>query len=177
MVRGNRAKGGVSIVPEAVITVSASSSERSIPLPSDDGSSDEVRDCFSQEQFNGFVPDPEDDLIAKLSKLSIHQGWSKNEAKCRRAEVVEFEVSRHYGLDKSKLENWQELCRDALSHVYVNIFNILDHRNNPERYDVIVFKNYKLSGAYTLKSRIFPLDLAKDGFVKALLRPLYMKKK
>ncbi|KAI4955404.1 hypothetical protein J4E91_001264 [Alternaria rosae] len=158
MVRGNRAKGGVSIVPEAVITASASSSERSTPPPpSDDGFSDEGPDYFSQEKFNAFVPNPEDDLIAKLSKLSIHKGWSKNEAKRHRAEVVEFE---------------------ALSRVYVNIFNILDHRNNPERYDVIVFKNYKLFRAYTLKSRIFPLDLAKeDGFVKALLRPLYIKKK
>jgi hypothetical protein len=65
----------------------------------------------------------------------------------------------------------------ALSRVYVNIFNILDHRNNPERYPVIVFKNYKLFRAYTLKGRIFPLDQAKEeGFVKALLRPLYMKK-
>ncbi|KAI4627252.1 uncharacterized protein J4E87_003814 [Alternaria ethzedia] len=183
MVRGSRAKGGVSIVPEAGTTASPSSSDRSTPPPSDDGSSDEVRDYFSQEKFNGFVPDPEDDLIAKLSKLSIHQGWSKSEAKRRRAEVVDFEVSRHYGPDKSKLENWQKLCRDvkiepALSRVYVNIFNILDHLDNPERYDVIVFKNYKLFRAYTLKSRIFPLDLAKeDGFVKALLRPLYMKRK
>ncbi|KAI4655593.1 hypothetical protein J4E93_000307 [Alternaria ventricosa] len=176
-------QGGVSIAPEAVTTASASSSDRSTPPPSDDGSSDEFRDYFSQEKFNGFVPDPEDDLIAKLSKLSIHQGWSKSEAKRRRAEVVEFEVSRHYGHDKSKLENWQKLCRDvkiepALSRVYVNIFNILDHLDNPERYDVVVFKNYKLFRAYTLKSRIFPLDLAKeDGFVKALLRPLYMRRK
>ncbi|KAI4922317.1 hypothetical protein J4E90_000746 [Alternaria incomplexa] len=183
MVRGSRAKGGVSIVPEAGTTASPSSSDRSTPPPSDDGTSDEVRDYFSQEKFNGFVPDPEDDLIAKLSKLSIHQGWSKSEAKRRRAEVVEFEVSRHYGPDKSKLENWQKLCRDvkiepALSRVYVNIFNILDHLDNPQRYDVIVFKNYKLFRAYTLKSRIFPLDQAKeDGFVKALLRPLCMKRK
>lgn len=66
----------------------------------------------------------------------------------------------------------------ALSRVYVNIFNILDHRNDPERYPVIIFKNYKLFRAYTLKSRIFPLDQAKEeGFVKALLRPLFMNKK
>ncbi|KAH8644453.1 hypothetical protein IG631_01917 [Alternaria alternata] len=146
-----------------------------------------------REEFHGFVPSPEDDLIAKLSKLSIHQGWSKNEEKRRRAEVVEFEVLRHYGPDKSSLAKWQELCRDvkidpipqsitqckkALSRVYVNIFNILDHRNDPERYPVITFKNYKLFRAYTLKSRIFPLDQAKEeGFVKALLRPLFMNKK
>lgn len=66
-----------------------------------------------QEEFHGFVPSPEDDLIAKLSKLSIHQGWSKNEEKRRRAEVVEFEVLRHYGPDKSSLAKWQELCRDV----------------------------------------------------------------
>lgn len=97
-------------MPEAVITASASSSDRSTPPPSDNGSSDEGPDYFSQEKFDGFVPNPEDDLIAKLSKLSIHKGWSKNEVKRRRAEVVEFEVSRHYGPNKSKLENWQELC-------------------------------------------------------------------
>jgi hypothetical protein len=105
--------GGVSIVSEAAATASVSSSGRSTPSPSDNGSADQGRDYFSQEPFNGFVPDPDDNLIAKLSKLSIHQGWSKNEAKRRRAELVEFEVLRHYGPDKSSLEKWQELCRDV----------------------------------------------------------------
>jgi hypothetical protein len=70
------------------------------------------------------------------------------------------------------------MFRQALRRVYVNIFNILDHRNDPERYPVIVFKNYRLFRAYTLKRRIFPLDQAKDeGFVKALLRPLFNNSK
>lgn len=94
-------------------TASDSSSDCSTPPPSDNGSSDQGHDYFAQEEFHGFVPSPEDDLIAKLSKLSIHQGWSKNEEKRRRAEVVEFEVLRHYGPDKSSLAKWQELCRDV----------------------------------------------------------------
>jgi hypothetical protein len=106
------AEGGVSIISEAAATASVSSSDRSTP-PSDNGSADQGRDYFSQDPFNGFVPDPDDNLIAKLSKLSIHQGWSKNEAKRRRAELVDFEVLRHYGPDKSSLEKWQELCRDV----------------------------------------------------------------
>ncbi|KAL1800495.1 hypothetical protein ACET3X_000837 [Alternaria dauci] len=165
----------------------------STPPPSDNGSDDQDHDYFAQDEFHGFVPNPEDDLVAKLSKLSIHQGWSKKEEKRRRAEVVEFEVLRHYGPDKSSLAKWQELCRDvqiepippsitqcrkALSRVHVNIFNILDHRNDPERYPVIVFKNYKTFRTYTLKNRIFPLDQAKEeGFVRALLRPILMNKR
>ena len=70
------------------------------------------------------------------------------------------------------------MFRQALSRVYVSIFNILDHRNDPVHYLVILFENYKLFRAYTLKRRIFLLDQAKEeGFGKALLRPLFMNKK
>jgi hypothetical protein len=73
---------------------------------SGNGSFNEGHDYFAQKEFHGFVPNPEDDLIAKLSKLSIHQGWSKNEEKRRCDEVVEFEVLRYYCPDKSNLARW-----------------------------------------------------------------------
>jgi hypothetical protein len=62
----------------------------------------------------------------------------------------------------------------ALAGVYVNIFSIIDHRDNPDRYDVVVFPNYKQFRKYTLDGRIYPLNRAKqDTFIKALLRPLH----
>jgi hypothetical protein len=126
--------------------------------------------------------------------------------KKRRAEAAEFEAARFWGTNLSKLEKWQELCREvgieetplsimkckkvnsmikslgslpnlamqALAHVYVNIFNIIDHRHNPERFPVIVFPNRNKFRKYTLNGRIYPLNRAKqDTFIKALLRPLF----
>ena len=69
------------------------------------------------------------------------------------------------------------MFRQAFSRVYVNIFNTLDHRNDPVHYLVVLFENYKLFRAYILQRRMFLLDQAKEeGFGKALLRPLFMNK-
>jgi hypothetical protein len=62
----------------------------------------------------------------------------------------------------------------ALASVYINIFNIIDHRRNPERFKVKVFPNYQDFCKYTRNGRIYPLNLAKqDTFIKALLRPIH----
>jgi hypothetical protein len=46
----------------------------------------------------------------------------------------------------------------ALAGVYVNIFNIIDHGRNPERFHVIIFPTYQKFRKYTINGRIYPLN-------------------
>ncbi|KAF1947868.1 hypothetical protein EJ02DRAFT_417355 [Clathrospora elynae] len=190
---GRHHQGGVSVSSApASEAAPASPSERGTPPPSDSGSSD-VGDLNYFAKFNSFVANPEAGFIAEFKRLAIHENWSEKQKKVRRADAVEYEIARHYGTDKTKLEKWQELCgevkiepvplsitkcKKALASVYVNIFNILDHRRNPERYPIKVFETYEKFRKYTVAGRVYPLVRAKqDTFIKSLLRPVYMRMK
>jgi hypothetical protein len=67
----------------------------------------------------------------------------------------------------------------ALSKVYVNLVNLIDHRRN-RNVQLILFPNYQAFRNWTLGGktrweRIFPKRLAKqEGFIKALLKDLDM---
>lgn len=69
-------------------------------------------------------------------------------------------------------------CVQALSKVYVNLVNLINHRRN-RNVPLRVFPNYHAFRTWTLggknRSRIFPKKAAKaEGFIKALLRDLQL---
>ncbi|KAF1365317.1 hypothetical protein EJ07DRAFT_95185, partial [Lizonia empirigonia] len=136
---------------------------------------------------------PNDDFNSLFNRLVIREGLSKTQRRKRRHEAIAGEINAIYGTDATKLEKWQELCRDvkiepvplsitkckkALGSVYVNLVNLINHRRN-RKVDVILFPSYNAFRNYTLGGkrfgdRIFPKALAKkDGFIKALLKELH----
>ncbi|OSS55116.1 hypothetical protein B5807_00384 [Epicoccum nigrum] len=118
-------------------------------------------------------------------------GWSKEERKKRRPEVITAEIDALYGTDTNDLKMWRRLCSDvnvdpvpqsipdckkALKRKFVNLVNLIDHRRN-RNVQLIVFPDYHSFRKWTLKksSRIFPKKAAKaGGFIKALLRDLQL---
>ena len=63
----------------------------------------------------------------------------------------------------------------AIAKVHVNIYNFIDHRRDPARFALMIFRNIHLLRDYTLWERIYPLQRAKkDTFLKALLRPIFL---
>jgi len=70
------------------------------------------------------------------------------------------------------------ICQ-ALSKVYVNLVNLINHRRN-RSLQLILFPNYQAFRTWTLGGnrpgqRIFPKKLAKkEGFIRALLRDLQL---
>ncbi|KAF2633688.1 hypothetical protein BU25DRAFT_416862 [Macroventuria anomochaeta] len=143
--------------------------------------------------LHGITSGPNDDFNFMFNRLAIKEGWSKTQRKKRRHEAIAGEIEAIYGADTTKLEKWQELCRDvriepvpqsitkckkALGSVYVNLVNLINHRRN-RSVPVILFPNYQAFRTWTLGGkkfgdRIFPKKLAKEeGFVKALLKDLH----
>ena len=82
-------------------------------------------------------------------------------------------VCKHAGVQSLLL-----ICVQALSKVYVNLVNLIDHRRN-RSVPLRVFPNYHAFRTWTLSGkngcRIFPKKAAKEeGFIKALLRDLQL---
>lgn len=48
-----------------------------------------------------------------FNRLAIQEGWTKTQRKKRRHEAIAGEIEGIYGTDNTKLEKWQELCRDV----------------------------------------------------------------
>ncbi|KAF2189997.1 hypothetical protein K469DRAFT_747283 [Zopfia rhizophila CBS 207.26] len=149
------------------------------PLRSDPGSTviaGTVSNYWSR--FHGFKPDPTASWSAKSKKQSR-----------RRAEAYEAEFGVHFGSNPSKLETWQDLCKEvgiepvpksitqckkALKSVLVNLVNLIDHRRNPDTIPLIEFASFNQFREFTTGGHIFPKKWAKrDGFFKALLRQVY----
>ncbi|KAL1656587.1 hypothetical protein SLS61_001053 [Didymella pomorum] len=103
--------------------------------------------------------------------------------------IAEFNNKVASQADVSRLEKWQELCRDVYiknppgsvkqskkilgaRKMLVNVINLIDHRVNGT--PVIRFKNYDECHEYTDQpGRRFPIEAAKqEGFIKSLLREL-----
>jgi hypothetical protein len=63
----------------------------------------------------GFARRSDEDLSAAFKRLTLEQGWSKKNKKQKHREAdywaTQFEV--YYGADATKLEKWQELCKDV----------------------------------------------------------------
>ncbi|KAF9697058.1 hypothetical protein EKO04_004828 [Ascochyta lentis] len=170
--------------------VAAASSDSSTPQASDSASSNTDVGYFAQ---HGIIADPDDDFNSLFKRLAIQEGISRKQLMKRRNQAIAAEMDAAYGTDVKKLEKWQELCRDvriepvpqsitqckkALSKVWVNLVNLIDHRRN-RKVQLIVFTSYKQFYKYTVGDgdaydHIFPKKLAKkEGFIKALLRNLH----
>ncbi|KAF2133501.1 hypothetical protein P153DRAFT_393319 [Dothidotthia symphoricarpi CBS 119687] len=178
-------QAGVAISPPpAQGSDSVTSSASNAPSQSTSEASGTDGNAYFVE-FDGFQPDPEADFVKEFHRLAIHEHWSKKEKKIRR---VEAEFALHYGTDVSKLEKWQDLCRDlkikhvpgsitkckkAIKSVHVNIFDFIEHRCDPQRFNLDTHKSFKNFREDMVAGKIFPLKRAKEGtFIKALLRPV-----
>ncbi|KAF1932868.1 uncharacterized protein M421DRAFT_416470 [Didymella exigua CBS 183.55] len=141
-------------------------------------------------QFAGFTYDPTSGLRSNFDRLAAQRQWGHKLKNTRWVQCQISEFGRLYGNDDdvSKLEKWQELCREVHvqevpssitqckkvlggRNMLVNLVNLIDHRLVGEK--VIRFKSYKAFVEYTSDGRKFPLRKAKEeGFIRALLRKL-----
>ncbi|KAF3002077.1 hypothetical protein E8E13_009464 [Curvularia kusanoi] len=138
--------------------------------------------------FPGFEPDPRAPFKHELGRLCKHVGAkTKNEKKNLQKLALTAEIKFHYGASMGRLDRWQELCREVgiekiptsitqcqkvLKPVFVNLFNLVDHRRNPDL-QVLRFKSYGEFNKFTRKGNEFPRDCAKqEGFIKVLLKKM-----
>lgn len=86
------------------------SSNGSTPQASESGSSDADIGYFAH---HGITSGPNDDFNSLFNRLVIREGLSKTQRRKRRHEAIAGEINAIYGTDATKLEKWQELCRDV----------------------------------------------------------------
>ncbi|KAJ4365990.1 hypothetical protein N0V95_000367 [Ascochyta clinopodiicola] len=137
-------------------------------------------------QFPGFEPDPRASFKHELGRLCKHLGAkSEGDRKDLQTEALTAEIKFHYGTSMSRLDRWQELCEEVgieriptsitqcqkvLKPVFVNLFNLVDHRRNPD-FKVLRFQSYGDFSKFTKKGHVFPRGCAKqEGFIKVLLK-------
>lgn len=139
-------------------------------------------------QYPGFEPDSRAPFKHELGRLSKHLGSrTRKEKKELQAQALTAEINFHYGAHMNKLDRWQELCEEvgiekiptsinqcqkALKPIFVNLFNLVDHRRNPDL-KVLRFQTYGEFNKFTRRGNEFPRDCAKqEGFIKVLLKKL-----
>ncbi|KAJ4382303.1 hypothetical protein N0V86_002637 [Didymella sp. IMI 355093] len=139
-------------------------------------------------QYPGFEPDPRTPFKHELGRLCKHVGaTSKKEKKNLQTEALTAEIKYHYGAHMSRLDRWQELCEEVgiekipssitqcqkvLKPVFVNLFNLVDHRRNPEL-KVLRFQSFSEFNKFTRNGHEFPRNCAKqEGFIKVLLKKM-----
>lgn len=88
----------------------ATSSYSSASKGSDSSSSHNDGGYFAQ---HGIIAGPNEDFASLFNRLAIKEGWSKTQRKKHRPEAITAEIDAIYGTDTTKLEKWQELCRDV----------------------------------------------------------------
>ncbi|KAF1932869.1 uncharacterized protein M421DRAFT_251496 [Didymella exigua CBS 183.55] len=137
-------------------------------------------------QYPGFEPDPRAPFKHELGRLCKHLGATMKKGKKNlQAEALTAEIKYHYGAHMNRLDRWQELCEEVgiekiptsitqcqkvLKPVFVNLFNLVDHRRNPEL-KVLRFQSYGEFNKFTRNGHKFPLNCAKqEGFIKILLK-------
>lgn len=65
-------------------------------------------------QYPGFEPDPRAPFKHELGRLNKHlQVQTKKEKKDLQAQALTAEIKFHYGAHISRLDRWQELCREV----------------------------------------------------------------
>jgi len=89
----------------------STSSHDSTPDRKDASGSSEADEGYFAS--HGITAGPKDDFNSLFNRLAIREGWSKTQRKKRRHEAIVGEVDAIYGADITKLEKWQELCRDV----------------------------------------------------------------
>ncbi|KAL1606975.1 hypothetical protein SLS59_002677 [Nothophoma quercina] len=139
-------------------------------------------------QYQGFEPDPCAPFKHELGRLCKHVGAAtKKEKKDLQTQALTAEIKFHYGAHMSRLDRWQELCEEVgiekiptsitqcqkvLKPVFVNLFNLVDHRRNPAS-KVLRFQSYGEFNKFTRKGHEFPRNCAKqEGFIKVLLKKM-----
>ena len=88
----------------------STSSQHATSDRSASGSSEADESYFAS---HGITAGPKEDFNSLFNRLAIKEGWSKTQRKKRRHEAIAGEVDAIYGTDNTKLEKWQELCRDV----------------------------------------------------------------
>ncbi|KAL6711227.1 hypothetical protein ACN47E_005758 [Coniothyrium glycines] len=137
------------------------------------------------KQFPGFTPVPTATFKDEFARLAKHQGWSTKMKRAEQNVALTAEIRYHYGTCLTKLDRWQELCEEtgieniptsitkckkALQNVFVNLFNLIDHRRNPN-VKIIRFQSYGDFCRHVRAGNKFPRNCAKeDGFINALLK-------
>ncbi|KAH3973261.1 hypothetical protein HBI26_188880 [Parastagonospora nodorum] len=138
-------------------------------------------------QFPGFDPAPTSPFKQEFARLSKHQKWTQTERREQQVKALAAEIAHHYGTHLNKLDRWQQLCEDVgidvapksvtqcrkiMSPVMVNLYNVLDHRRNPE-VKVLRFRSYGQFVRYTRVGHKFPRECAKgDGLLNVFLRKI-----
>ncbi|KAF1947866.1 hypothetical protein EJ02DRAFT_449343 [Clathrospora elynae] len=135
-------------------------------------------------QFLGFTPTPTATFKDEFTRLANLNGWDKNSRYKYLVEALNTEIAFHYGIVLHKLDRWQELCKDvgvedvptsitkckkALKSVFVNLFNLINHKRNPE-INIVDFKSRHALCRNIRAGKKFPKNCAKqDGFIRVLL--------
>ncbi|KAF1841967.1 uncharacterized protein K460DRAFT_345378 [Cucurbitaria berberidis CBS 394.84] len=138
-------------------------------------------------QFPGFVPIASANFKDEFARLAKHQSWGAKVKRKHQIEALTQESAFHYGTCMEKLDRWQDLCKEvgiekvptsitqckkALKSIFVNLFNLIDHRRNPE-VQIVHFKSYGAFSRNIRNGNQFPRECAKqDGFIKVLLKKL-----
>jgi hypothetical protein len=155
-------------------------------------------------QYPNFEPNPRAPFKHEFGRLCKHVGaQSKKEKKNLQTEALTAEIKHHYGANLSRLDRWQELCKEVgiekiptsitqcqkviatefskstitdipqvLKPVFINLFNLVDHRRNPEL-EVLRFQSRGEFNKFTRNGHEFPRNCAKqEGFIKVLLKKM-----
>ncbi|KAL5115729.1 hypothetical protein ACEQ8H_006337 [Pleosporales sp. CAS-2024a] len=138
-------------------------------------------------QFSRFEPSPRAPFKKELARLAKHENWSNKEKRKQQVKALAAEITHHYGTNRNKLDRWQQLCEDVgvdivpksitqcrkvISPVLVNLYNVIDHRRNPE-VKIVRFKSYRDFVRYTRAGHTFPKECAKqDNFISVFLRKM-----
>jgi hypothetical protein len=64
-------------------------------------------------QFSGFVPQPKASFKSEFNRLAKSSGWNAKIKKQRQIEGLKVEFDFHYGTCMTKLDHWQQLCKDV----------------------------------------------------------------
>jgi hypothetical protein len=65
-------------------------------------------------QFDGFEQDYDATFLNNFKRLAIREKWSKKQQRRHRLDAFDAEFDFQIGTDLTRLETWQEMCRDCL---------------------------------------------------------------
>ncbi|KAJ8110609.1 hypothetical protein OPT61_g6591 [Boeremia exigua] len=176
--------------PKASVTLTLSAEE--VPTEVRSTVADDTRSPLNASPFwykySGFEPNPQAPFKHELGRLSKHLGLqTKKEKKALQIEALTAEIDFHYGAQMNTLDSWQKLCEDvgiekvptsiphcrkALKSVFVNLFDLIDHRRNPG-FKVQRFQSHSEFNKFTRNGHEFPRNCAKQKmFIKVLLKKI-----
>ncbi|KAG6867588.1 hypothetical protein C0993_000809 [Termitomyces sp. T159_Od127] len=185
--RGGRKRGAAHQQSHAS-TFPANSSVSSLP-----SRIDALNEFFDDR--NGFVHDPSNPVWKEFDRLAHHLHWNKKKKKVQREnfkDVLAKTFNYMYGTDVNSLKSWTALChvlqitpvpeelhacREAVKAVYVNLVDLVDHRQTGE--PVMLFDTEAELSAYTCENKkFFPKESAyAGGLLKYLLRHILIPRK